>query len=96
MEQRESFPKTARKYVHAIDEVDSGLSTTTDIGGYVAIDRESVGVGPNDNKGRNRTGAPEFSLLREDAFRTQSCMCTGAKVSVFMCRGASYAFWMSS
>ena len=36
--------------VHATEEVNSGLSTATEIGKYVAIDCEMVGVGPNPTK----------------------------------------------
>jgi RNA exonuclease 4 len=50
MEQTQQAPETARKHVHAPDKVNAGLSATTEIGRYVAVDCEMVGVGPNPDK----------------------------------------------
>jgi len=50
MEEIKLSSEAARKYVHAPDKVNSGLSTTTEIGRYVAVDCEMVGVGPNPDK----------------------------------------------
>jgi len=50
MEEIKLPSEAARKYVHAPDKVNSGLSTTTEIGRYVAVDCEMVGVGPNPDK----------------------------------------------
>lgn len=50
MEQQEHSSDAARKFVQAPDKINSGLSNTTEIGKYVAVDCEMVGVGPNPNK----------------------------------------------
>ena len=50
MEQTERPLEATRKYVHAPDKINSGLSTTTEIGRYVAVDCEMVGVGLNPDK----------------------------------------------
>jgi RNA exonuclease 4 len=50
MEQKEPSSDAARKFVHAPDKINSGISTTTEIGKYVAVDCEMVGVGPNPDK----------------------------------------------
>jgi len=50
MDKEERPSEVARKFVHAPDTVNSGLSSTTEIGRYVAMDCEMVGVGPNPNK----------------------------------------------
>lgn len=50
MEQKEHSSDAARKFVQAPDKINSGLSNTTEIGKYVAVDCEMVGVGPNPNK----------------------------------------------
>jgi len=50
MEKPEAPSEAARRLVHAPDKINSGLSTTTEIGRYVAVDCEMVGVGPNPDK----------------------------------------------
>jgi RNA exonuclease 4 len=50
MEQKEPSSDEAQKFVHAPDKINSGVSTTTEIGKYVAVDCEMVGVGPNPDK----------------------------------------------
>lgn len=50
MEQSEPSSQEVRKFVHAPDKLNSGLSATTEIGRYVAVDCEMVGVGPNPGK----------------------------------------------
>ena len=50
MDKEERPSEAARKFVHAPDKVNSGLSSTTEIGRYVALDCEMVGVGPNPDK----------------------------------------------
>ena len=50
MEQTKLSSETARKFVHGSDKLNSGLCITTEIGKYVSVDCEMVGVGPNPDK----------------------------------------------